>query len=249
MLLSNNKCTDLKKPALTLPRSFGSVSAGFCAALSVAVLTGCVESANSKIARNASAEPAVAAQTNRAPKPQTNQAAPTKPATAKQNNNAMSPNKVKIETLVEKWFGGAAEVDSSRTPAYFVGSFDGDKNSDVAVILRLKVKPGAIGKDATVLNPWLAATEPDADKTDTESELALGIIHGSGKDWTTEEPAAKFILLDAVYEEMRLVTGSGENGTDLPDDAKGDGIFTGTETANGIIYWNGKTYRWEQISD
>jgi hypothetical protein len=34
-----------------------------------------------------------------------------------------------------------------------------------------------------------------------------------------------------------------------PAAAKGDAILLGTEATESILYWNGKTYRWEEFSD
>jgi hypothetical protein len=153
--------------------------------------------------------------------------------------------------LVDQWTTGRARALPGREPDHVVGDFDGDGNADVAVAIQFKTKSALRElRNVTVLNPWLMSVEPGATNPhDTESDKALLVLHGTTKGWSDATPTRAFVLLDAVYDELTIVTRDARGDAQLPSTAKGDCLLTGTEDARGIICWDGKTYRWDQRGD
>ena len=122
----------------------------------------------------------------------------------------------------------------------------------MAVIVKLKSSGASrtLAKGVTVLNPWLLAIEPRAkDPHLTQSDKALFVFHGATVQWTDDRIKGVFLLLDAVYDEISVIKRQAKSAVSLPGTSKGDCILTGTEEAKGIIYWNGKTYVWQQRGD
>ena len=175
------------------------------------------------------------------------------PAATSVSPASTEPSLAELAALVSEWGQGHAQVVRQPDPLYFFGDFDGDGNTDAAVVVRFS-EDGAsrrMASGATVLNPWLRSAEPAAkDLHDAESDKALFVFHGTGTQWNARAPKSVFVLLDAVYDELKIVRrGSVDDVVKLPEAAKGDGFLTGTEAAKGIIYWDGRTYLWKQHGD
>lgn len=154
--------------------------------------------------------------------------------------------------LVEQWTNGRARLLAGRRSSHYFADFNGDGNRDAAVPIEFTMQGASRElRNVTVLNPWLASVEPSAkDPHETSSDKALLVLHGASKEWSAVNPAAAFVLLDSVYDDLR-VANRDSTGQDLriPAMAKGDCLLTGTEDAKGLICWDGKTYRWEQRGD
>jgi hypothetical protein len=163
------------------------------------------------------------------------------------------PSNAELAALVRQSTNGQAEVAKQSSPVSFAGDFDGDGNRDVAVVVQLKGKdvPRKLASTMTVLNPWLVSTEPRArNPYETASDKALILFHGTQKEWSGDKPKRVFMLLDAVYSDMKVIDRRAkDNVIKLPKAARGDCLLTGTEEAKGITYWNGKTYLWQQYGD
>jgi hypothetical protein len=172
-----------------------------------------------------------------------------------------------IIAVVQNSFGAEVKVEVERRPFYLSGDFNGDNCLDIAVVVNTKGRTKGLAKDVMMLNPWYAATGPDGAQVNIVeaerianpenlptvwiSELALAVIHGTKDGWKTSSPLGKYLLFSSVYDEMRVHKGKiGQGATNLPPpDVKGDSIYTGTENAGGIIYWDGTIYRWYQQGD
>jgi hypothetical protein len=148
------------------------------------------------------------------------------------------------------------------------GDFSGDGALDIVVVVRLKGRRSTLPKDVTVLNPFeylYGKTTFPADPTATP-KLALALIHGTTSGWQTPQPAGKFLVFgespvlilnfarttagpEAVEALMSLIKTGRQQGS-LPPRVKiarkGDVIVLGTEAVDSFLYWNGKTYRWEE---
>lgn len=197
------------------------------------------------------------------------------PATSKSDDEKIMNNRVKAEAsseatiadialVVRRVFGAEIKVETARRPFYLLGDFNGDGSSDIAVVVRTKGGTKNLGQGIVVLNPWQVATqaqnpveesadeaagEPAQDTSAAASTLALAVIHGAKGGWNRAQPLAGYLLLDAVYDELRIHEEQSRSTLLSDRSLKGDAIYTGTEDAGGVIYWDGKTYRWIQHGD
>ena len=164
-------------------------------------------------------------------------------------------------------FGPAVEAVTAFKPFYLTGDFNGDGEQDIVVVVRIKERRSALPKDVRVIDPFQGGgpsgfpANPAA-----ENKLALAIIHS----WKTSRPAGKFLLIgespilileyDRVTSsepedrknliELMSKRGKRRKGERLPPGSKGDVILLGTEVGgDSKLYWNGKTYRWEDSPD
>jgi len=180
-----------------------------------------------------------------------------------------SANGSAVNEAVRTSFGSAVEPVTVFKPYYLTGDFNGDSAQDLVVAVRIKEPLSTLQKDVKVLSPWGAAygnatfpADPVAKPT-----LALVIIHGTATGWQTQT-SAKFLMVgdspiliqnysrlsggpDALRELMSVVRrGKLRRGEYLPPTVqrarKGDVIVLGTEAADSYLYWNGKTYSWEE---
>lgn len=174
-----------------------------------------------------------------------------------------------VNEAVRTSFGSAVEPVTAFKPYYLTGDFNGDTAQDLVVAVRIKQPRNTLPKDVKVLSPWGAAygnsTYP-ADPAGTPT-LALVIIHGSSGGWHTQA-SAKFLMMgdspiliqnysrlsagpDALRDLMSVLRrGKLRRGEYLPPTVqrarKGDVIVLGTEAVDSYLYWNGKTYSWEE---
>jgi hypothetical protein len=165
---------------------------------------------------------------------------------------ARNPSANEFGRLADQWTNGRARLLVGHQPDHYLADFNGDGNRDAAVPIEFEARgaPRELG-DVTVLNPWLASVEPGAkDPHETSSDKALLVLHGASKEWSAVKPSAAFLLLDSVFDDLRVVDrqAAGRN-LKVPALAKGDCLLTGTEEAKGLICWDGQTYRWTQRGD
>jgi len=164
-------------------------------------------------------------------------------------------------------FGASLEAVTGFNPFYLTGDFNGDGAQDILIVVRVKGRRSELPPDVKVLNPFYRTREP-AFPTDPAAKptLAFAIIHGTNADLKTPQPAGKFLLLGEspilILENDRATSGHSEDAKGLmeivskrgkrrvasrpPPAAKGDSILLGTEATESILYWNGKTYRWQE---
>ena len=184
-----------------------------------------------------------------------------------QAKKAKAPGQSALREALQTSFGLTVEAVTTFKPFYLTGDFNGDGAQDVLIVVRLKSRASELPKDVKLLNPFARGAKPSfpADPS-AEPTLALAIIHGSRAGWQSS-PAGKFLLVGEspilVLENDRATSKYPEGQVGLlgiikrsgrrrrgalraPAAAKGDSVLLGTEAADSILYWNGKTYRWQE---
>jgi hypothetical protein len=178
-----------------------------------------------------------------------------------------STNQSAVTASLQNNFGATVEAATSFRPFYVTGDFNGDGAQDVAVVVLIKERRSALPKDVRILNPFqferrvVFPANPAA-----ENKLALVIIHG----WQNPKPSAKFLLIgdspilildyqrvnsDQPADRQDLVglmrkRGKRPKGVAFPRGAKGDVILLGNQVGdNTPLYWNGRTYVWEDSAE
>jgi hypothetical protein len=180
-----------------------------------------------------------------------------------------SPNGSAVNEAVRTSFGSTVEPVTVFKPYYLTGDFNGDSAQDLVVAVQIKQARSTLPKDVKVLSPWGATYGNSTYPADPAGKptLALVIIHGTSAGWQTQT-SAKFLMLgdspiliqnysrlsagpDALRDLMSVVRrGKLRRGEYLPPTVqrarKGDVIVLGTEAVDSYLYWNGKTYSWEE---
>jgi hypothetical protein len=181
--------------------------------------------------------------------------------------NASEPKLAAVTEALRASFGTSLEAVTGFNPFYLTGDFNGDGSQDILIVVRVKGRRSELPPDVKVLNPFYRTREP-AFPTDPAAKptLAFAIIHGTNAGWNIPQPAGKFLLLGEspilILENDRATSGNSEDAKGLmeivskrgkrraasrpPPAAKGDSILLGTEATESILYWNGKTYRWQE---
>ena len=165
-----------------------------------------------------------------------------------------------VTEALQASFGSVVEAVTGFTPFYLTGDFNGDRMQDIVVVVLIKERRTALSKDVRLINPFWDSpkvtfpTNPAAEKT-----LALAIIHS----WKTPKTATKFLLvgraalLTFVYDRasdpegskglMKLMNKREKRPRSFAATAKGDLILLWTEVGDETpLYWNGRTYKWEE---
>ena len=146
----------------------------------------------------------------------------------------MRPEEWSIPAFAQKRFKASSlsrnvGISYALNPFYQSGDFDGDGNLDVALV----VKDKASGKVGIVIVH--SGTRPAA-------------LLGAGTPWMGDRKY-DFNWMDAWQVCPKGPVGQGV-GEGKPPILKGDAILAiKTESASGLIYWTGSTYRWYQQGD
>ncbi|HEV7747603.1 MAG TPA: hypothetical protein VGO56_21570 [Pyrinomonadaceae bacterium] len=193
------------------------------------------------------------------------------PSSAKpQAQNKTAPlNAATISDALRKSFGSAIEATTAFKPYYLTGDFNGDGAQDILIVVRIKGSRSELAPDVKIYNPFerpkaIYPEDPAANPT-----LALALIHGSRLGWQTTPALEKFLLFGQspilILNYSRAASSEASDQKGLmellprrstkyrgdswpPATAKGDSIVLGTEATDSILYWNGKTYRWEEAA-
>ena len=140
------------------------------------------------------------------------------------------PNEILMQ-VEQGHFASLYALDGSINPFYLRADFDGDGRPDYA--LRIKSKAGSDSGIAV----WL-------------SSLHKFIVLGAGVPFRvsgTTVTSLDFLNTWQVFGKIAVERGV-ESGPS--PQLKGDAIWAGkTESASGLIYWNGKSFVWYQQGD
>jgi hypothetical protein len=186
--------------------------------------------------------------------------------TTKQTKANQANQTAGVTEALKASFGSALEAVTAFNPFYLTGDFNGDGAQDIVIVTRIKGRRGDLPPDVKVLNPFYRVAGP-AYPTDPAAKptLAFAISHGTKAGWKNAPMAEKFLLVGEspiLIMENDRATGRPEDAKNLmeiksklgkrrgatwpPAAARGDSIILETEAINSILYWNGKTYRWEE---
>ncbi len=162
-----------------------------------------------------------------------------------------------IAEVIHNDFGAKVKVDPSLLADYYlIGDFNGDGNTDIAVI----VKPEEGKTDIGQFNVNFISIDPSSPKNGQRVDpvasmnehndacLGVAIIHGTSSGWKTQEPLGKYMFYEC-FSDFRLIPRGqkvgdiNRSGGPIPK-AKGDAIKLELESgAETIVYWDGHTYR------
>ena len=169
-----------------------------------------------------------------------------------------------VTSALQASFGSVVEAVTGFTPFYVTGDFNGDGAQDILVVVQIKEPRAALPKDVRLINPFWDTPKVIFPKNlEGEKTLALAIIH----KWKTPDGATKFLLVGqaallifvhdrisdpkSAKDLMRVISRRGKRpkGETFPRTAKGDVILLWTEVGDETpLYWNGRTYKWEEGS-
>jgi hypothetical protein len=136
-----------------------------------------------------------------------------------------------LKIIKQGSFARTYDLDGSVNPFYLRGDFDGDGKADYA--FRIKSK----SENASGIAIWLS----------TKRKM---VILGAGIPFTVAGSSVSnlnFLDIWQVYEKKIVERGVGVS---LPPRLLGEAILAGkSESASGLIYWNGKFFAWYQQGD
>jgi len=160
-----------------------------------------------------------------------------------------------LKTFVHQQLGVKvnASAGTMSEPTYLVGDFNGDGNSDIAIMVNVEEGRDELkhnGVRYLNVDPYSRKNGAEVDPTGSDAIghncLGVALIHGTAAGW--QSPAAKFLIYDCfssfkLFPKSRVIRrGSGSTG--LTPKLKGDGIVLDLESgATALVYWNGTTYR------
>lgn len=179
--------------------------------------------------------------------------------------NALQPDAV--AGALQTNFGVAVAASTAFKPFYVTGDFNGDGAQDIVIVVLIKAGRRALLRDVRILNPFeFERTIKFPAHPATENKLALAIIHG----WQNPKPSGKYLLIGdspiLILDYQRVASNQPSDrqnliglmnrrskrpkGSTFPRGAKGDVILLGNQVGdNSPLYWNGRTYVWEDSAE
>jgi hypothetical protein len=169
---------------------------------------------------------------------------------------ALSANGQTGASTIKDSFGPNVTIVEKFNPYFLNGDFNGDGAADTLAVVKVIGTRAALPKDVRVLNPFQTNAGINISADEANPTLALAIVHGGsagGKFLLIGESPILILQYQRAGSEdskdlMALVRRRGKRpqGAWLPRLAKGDGVVLYTEATESMLYWNGKTYRWEE---
>ena len=207
-----------------------------CVAVLVAVcsfMSGCDEPRQPAVEAPPVAQPAQAAEPVQLPK--------------------LSPPKLlEVQAAVKRVFKDAAVIDTSRSPNFMAGDFNGDLSQDIVVVLR--AAPGKLADMNEEFPAWMlrdpfVLNRPGMQRLRVEeNDVLLAVIHGYGtNDWRDPQATQTYLLKNAVGSRMEVHVGkefvAANSGKKIPR-LHGDLIGEVLRGSAGYLYYAGETYAW-----
>jgi hypothetical protein len=214
----------------------GSRSLGVClAALVLACwfVSGCHRSNQPAVEAPPAVQPALAAEPVQLPK-------------------LSPPGLLEVQTAVKRVFRDAAVIDTSRSPNFMAGDFNGDLSQDILVVLR--VTPGKLAVMNEEFPAWMLRDPFALDRAGVprlrvaENDVLVAVIHGYGaNDWRDPLATQTFLLKNSAGAGMAVHNAkevlSANSGRKVPR-LHGDLIGAVLQGSPGYLYYAGDTYAW-----
>lgn len=179
-------------------------------------------------------------------------AQPAQAAEPLQLSKLSTPKLLEVQTAVKRVFKDAAIIDTSRSPNFLAGDFNGDHSQDIVVVLR--VAPGKLTEmneefPAWILRDLFATNRPGMQRLRVEeNDVLLAVIHGYGaNDWRDPQATQTYLLKNAVGSRMEVHAGkefvTANSGKKLPR-LQGDLLGEILRGSAGYLYYARETYAW-----
>lgn len=172
---------------------------------------------------------------------------------------------------INNHYNSTVEAVTQFQPFYLTGDFNADGAQDLLSVVKLKVAQGQLPKDVRIVKPFgFEGTESPSSSAGVETTaLGLAILHGGKGGWRVGKPAAKYLLMggsplliltndniiaNQVKDLMSVIPASRARRRKysefrVPQTARGAWIMVGTQVGEGLVYWDGKTYRFQDSPD
>ncbi|SRR6266571_2702018 len=228
------------------------------------LFVGCARPANEA----KSTEPASRAESTAIPSPQNSQFAQAlmSPTSTPAKLTPLPPPRIdQIRDAVARVFENAAAPDTSASPAFVVGDFNGDGFEDLAVAV--KVNERSLGEINNELANWIledprtvlvdrnVATRvpPNKPVHAEKGDSLLAIIHGVGtQGWRAPEAKQTFLLKNGAGSNLHVQSAKAlrnANGKQKFPPLKGDAISETLGAKSGLVFWTGAKYGWYLTSN
>lgn len=178
-----------------------------------------------------------------------------------------------VAAAINTNYNSTVEAVMQFKPFYLMGDFNADGAQDLLAVIKLKVAQGQLPKNARIVKPFgfedAASANQSSGAAGERVALGLAILHGGKGSWRTGTPAARYLLLggsplqiltydnissNAVKDLLSVVPASRARRRRysefrVPQTARGAWILVGTQVGEGLVYWDGKTYRFQDSPD
>ncbi|MFN2511637.1 MAG: hypothetical protein ABR568_09365 [Pyrinomonadaceae bacterium] len=162
------------------------------------------------------------------------------------------PKLIEVQAAVKRVFKEAAVIDTSLSPNFISGDFNGDLSQDIVVVLR--VAPGKLADmneefPAWILRDPFVSNRPGMQRLRVEeNDVLLAVIHGYGaNDWRDPQATQTYLLKNAVGSRLEVHVGkefvTANTGKKIPR-LNGDLIGEVLRGSAGYLYYAGESYAW-----
>ena len=162
------------------------------------------------------------------------------------------PELHQVQEAVKRVFKEAAVIDSSHSPAFVAGDFNGDLSQDIAVVLKPAAeKLSDLNEEfpAWILRDPFGSPEVRSPRLRVATtDVLLAVIHGYGAEgWRDAQATQAYLLRNAAGSGMETYAGkefiTSNHGKKLPA-VRGDLIGEILGGKSGYLYYSGATYSW-----
>jgi hypothetical protein len=183
-------------------------------------------------------------------------ASPT-PSSTPASKPSTPPNPTEIRDTVARVFDKAATPDTTRSPNFAVGDFNGDGSEDLAVVIN--ANEGSLGEINNELANWSLEdprnipippstnrVPPNKRARAEKGDTLLAIIHGVGAEgWRAAEAKQTYVLKNGAGSKLQAQSyeAARKARQKLPA-LRGDVLNETIAGKAGFVFWTGAKYAW-----